>query len=69
MPLIKSDIILINSNADITTALKLRYTQTPQQKSLFDTYRYQYYLSILYNFAIIKVSGAENRNFIFILLM
>ena len=39
MPLSRSDIILINSNADVTTKLKLRYTQTPQTKSLFDTYR------------------------------
>ena len=39
MPLITSDIVLINSNAEVTTALKLRYTQTPIQRSVFDTYR------------------------------
>ena len=39
MPRISSEITVINQ-PEVTTALTLRYTQTPLTSSLFDTYRY-----------------------------
>ena len=40
MPLITSEITVIIKQ-EVTTALTLRYTPTPQKRSLFDTYRFQ----------------------------